>query len=62
MWRSVTARAPDDLRTRLKLARALLDVGDRMAAFVEYQQAVRLAPDNPEAREGFTRLGGVLDR
>ncbi len=38
---------------------ALLHVGDRMAAFLEYQKALQLAPDNPDARQGFTRLGGL---
>jgi hypothetical protein len=40
---------------------ALLHVGDRMAAFLEYQKALQLAPDNPDARQGFTRLGGLPD-
>ncbi len=40
---------------------ALLHVGDRMAAFLEDQKVSRLALDNPDARQGFTRLGGLLD-
>jgi tetratricopeptide (TPR) repeat protein/O-antigen ligase len=52
-WRRVSTLDPQASEAHAALARALIRLGDRIAAFQEYQAVLRIAPDHPDARRGF---------
>ena len=58
-WRAVIDQDPGHIGARLALARAYLALGERVEAFREYQRVWHMAPDQPEALRGLSRLGGI---
>jgi tetratricopeptide (TPR) repeat protein len=57
-WQIVKSQAPDDLGTRLALARAREKVGQPVEAYREYREVLARAPGQPEAARAVTRLEG----
>jgi Tfp pilus assembly protein PilF len=57
--------SPGDFATHIVLGRALLETADAAGAATELERAVKLAPDNPEARfslaSAYSRLGRKAD-
>ncbi len=57
-WRAVTEQEPGNIEAHLALAGAYLRVGERIEAFLQYQEVLEIAPNHPEARQGLARLRG----
>jgi tetratricopeptide (TPR) repeat protein len=55
-WETVTAQQPGDVEAGLALARAYLEVGDRVHALAEYRRLLALSPGLPEAKQAVARL------
>jgi tetratricopeptide (TPR) repeat protein len=57
-WQTIRSQAPDDLETRLALARALEKVGQPVEAYREYRDVLGRIPGQPEAARAVARLEG----
>ena len=55
-WRTVKDLAPNDAEARLALARAYERTGDRIMAFREYLDLLKIHPGDRAATEGIARL------
>lgn len=55
-WQTLTGLQPDNLQTRLALARAYARVGERDRAARELEQILARAPGQAEARQALARL------
>jgi tetratricopeptide (TPR) repeat protein len=59
LWQDTAAKRPGNARASARLAAALADEGQCLAALPHYQRALRLDPNNPEI---YNNLGNALYR